>query len=284
MAATRTTSSSDPRRSMESDFSGFDRAAPDGRPAPGNLDVVTMTEYEANLPVAVAFPPEVVACLAGAAAEAGWRQFHVAETEKYAHVTYFLNGGREAPFEGEERVLVPSPRVATYDLAPEMSAAGVTDALVAAIKSDAFDLLVANFANPDMVGHTGVWDATVRAVETVDACLGRIVDVLGPLDASGALLAITADHGNADAMRDAAGSPVTAHSLSPVPFLLAGRAVAGRSLRDGVLADVAPTLLELAGLPRWAGMTGTSRLDPGIGSEPAPVLSSGAVPLGGRPQ
>ncbi len=244
----------------DADFSGFDRAAPDGRPAPGNLDVVTMTEYEANLPVAVAFPPEVVACLAGAAAEAGWRQFHVAETEKYAHVTYFLNGGREAPFEGEERVLVPSPRVATYDLAPEMSAAGVTDALVAAIKSDAFDLLVANFANPDMVGHTGVWDATVRAVETVDACLGRIVDVLGPLDASGALLAITADHGNADAMRTDDGGVITAHSLRPVPFLLAGSSVDGLQLDDGVLADVAPTLIDLGDLAPWPGMTGRSLL------------------------
>ena len=244
----------------EAEFSSFDRGAPDGRPAPGNLAVVTMTEYEANLPVAVAFPPEVVPCLAGAVAEAGWRQFHVAETEKYAHVTYFLNGGREAPFEGEERVLVPSPRVATYDLAPEMSAAGVTDALVAAIKSDTFDLLVANFANPDMVGHTGVWDATVRAVETVDACLGRIADALAPLESSGALLAITADHGNADAMRTTDGDVITAHSLNPVPFLLAGRSVDGLRLDDGVLADVAPTLVDLGGLEPWPGLTGRSLL------------------------
>jgi 2,3-bisphosphoglycerate-independent phosphoglycerate mutase len=241
-------------------FGSFDRAAPDGRPAPSRLAVFTMTEYEANLPVAVAFPPEVVPCLAGAVAEAGWRQLHVAETEKYAHVTYFLNGGREAPFEGEERVLVPSAKVATYDLQPEMSAAGVADALVAGIASARFDLLVANFANPDMVGHSGVWDATVRAVETVDACLARIAEALAPLETSGALLAITADHGNADAMRTADGSVITAHSLNPVPFLLAGRAMAGRRLADGALADIAPTLVELAGLAPWPGMTGRSLL------------------------
>jgi 2,3-bisphosphoglycerate-independent phosphoglycerate mutase len=241
-------------------FAAFDRAAPDGAPPPANLRVVTMTEYEADLPVAVAFPPEVVPCLAGAVAEAGWRQLHVAETEKYAHVTYFLNGGREAPFEGEDRVLVPSPKVATYDLQPEMSAEGVTDALVAGIDSGAFDLLVANFANPDMVGHTGVWEATVRAVETVDACLTRIAAALAPLETSGALLAVTADHGNADQMRTADGGVVTAHSLNPVPFVLAGAAVQGRSLADGVLADVAPTLVDVAGLQRWAGMTGRSLL------------------------
>jgi 2,3-bisphosphoglycerate-independent phosphoglycerate mutase len=241
-------------------FDAFDRAAPDGSPAPRDLHVVTMTEYEADLPVAVAFPPEVVPCLAGAVAGAGWRQLHVAETEKYAHVTYFLNGGREEPFEGEERVLVPSPRVSTYDLQPEMSATGVTDALIGGIESGRFDLLFANFANPDMVGHTGVWDATVRAVEVVDACLGRIADALAPLDMSGALLAVTADHGNADQMRTPDGSIVTAHSLNPVPLVLAGGAVAGRRLDDGVLADVAPTLVALAGLPRWPGMTGRSLL------------------------
>ncbi len=247
-----------------------------------------MTAYEADLPVEVAFGPEEVRSLAHAASDAGWRQLHVAETEKYAHVTYFFNGGREAPLPGEDRRLVPSPKVATYDLQPEMSAAGVTDVLVEGIEGDAYDLIVANFANPDMVGHTGVWPAAVRAVETIDACLGRIVAALDARDAAhpdgpGSLLAITADHGNADEMRDTEGNTVTAHSLNAVPFLLRGHAATGRSLHDGVLADVAPTLLELAGLPRWPGMTGTSLLDPPAGIDPEPVLSSGAVPTGGHP-
>jgi 2,3-bisphosphoglycerate-independent phosphoglycerate mutase len=267
-------------------FTGFDRDVPTARPR--DLLVVTMTAYEAGLPVEVAFGPEEVRSLAHAASDAGWRQLHVAETEKYAHVTYFFNGGREAPLPGEDRRLVPSPKVATYDLQPEMSAAGVADVIVEAIESDAYDLIVANFANPDMVGHTGVWEAAVRAVETIDACLGRIVAALDDRDAAhpddpGSLLAVTADHGNADEMRDAAGNPVTAHSLNPVPFLLRGRVATGRSLHDGVLADVAPTLLELAGLPRWAGMTGESLLDRQPGIDPEPVLSSGAVPTGGNP-
>jgi len=150
-------------------------------------------------------------------------------------------------------------------------------------------VIVANFANPDMVGHTGVWAATVQAVETIDACLGRVVAALDALDVGdpagpGSLLAITADHGNADRMRDEVGNPVTAHSLNPVPIVLVGRSVEGRQLRDGVLADVAPTLLELAGLPRWDGMTGRSLLLPREGSGGRPVLSSDAVPTGGRPQ
>ncbi|HEU0236251.1 MAG TPA: 2,3-bisphosphoglycerate-independent phosphoglycerate mutase [Candidatus Limnocylindrales bacterium] len=247
-------------------FDAFDRASPDGRPAPTGLHVVTMTEYEAGLPVAVAFPPEAVPCLAEAFSAAGLAQFHVAETEKYAHVTYFFNGGREEPFPGEERLLVPSPKVATYDLQPEMSAPGVTDALVAAIESDRYDFIVANYANPDMVGHTGVWEATIRALATIDACLARVVAAVESVesrapDGPGAVLVVTADHGNADEMRDSTGSPVTAHSLNPVPVLALGRAVRGRRLRDGVLADVAPTLLELAGLPRLTGMTGTSLLE-----------------------
>ena len=242
-------------------FSAFDRDGPDGRPPPRDLLVITMTEYEAGLPVLVAFPPDVVPCLAGAFADAGWRQLHVAETEKYAHVTYFLNGGREAPFEGEDRVLVPSPKVATYDLQPEMSAPGVTDAVIAGIASGRYDVIAANFANPDMVGHTGVWTATIRAVETVDALLGQIAAALDIDDpATSALLIVTADHGNADAMRGADGSPITAHSLNPVPIVIAGPAVAGRALHDGVLADVAPTLLELAGLAPWPGITGRSLL------------------------
>jgi 2,3-bisphosphoglycerate-independent phosphoglycerate mutase len=245
------------------DFGGFDRRSPSGRPAPSDPLVVTMTEYEAGLPVRIAFPPEVARSLAQTFSEAGWRQFHVAETEKYAHVTYFFNGGVEVPYPGEERLLVPSPKVATYDLEPAMSAVGVTDALVEAIGSGRFDFIVANFANPDMVGHTGVWEATVDALATIDACLARIVAAVDGVDADdprapGALLAITADHGNADAMRDAGGNPITAHSLSPVPFVLVGRAAREVRLADGVLADVAPTLLELAGLPRWDGMTGRS--------------------------
>jgi 2,3-bisphosphoglycerate-independent phosphoglycerate mutase len=256
----------------DADFDAFERTSPTGRPAPRDLLVVTMTEYEAGLPVAVAFPPEVVPSLAEAFSEAGLRQFHVAETEKYAHVTYFLNGGREAAFPGEDRLLIPSPKVATYDLQPEMSAAGIADALVEAIRAGTYDVLMANFANPDMVGHTGDWDATVTAVETVDGCLRRIADALGlrePLSTGSAvsapgdpLLIVTADHGNADQLRAPDGSPVTAHSLNPVPILLAGRAVAGRSLHDGILADVAPTILALAGLPPMPGMTGRSLLDP----------------------
>ena len=245
---------------VDKDFSGFELAS-----FRRDLLVVTMTEYEAGLPVEVAFPPEQARSLAQTFSEAGWRQFHVAETEKYAHVTYFFNGGVEPPWPGEERRLIPSPKVATYDLAPAMSAVGVTDALVEAIASREYDFIVANFANPDMVGHTGVWEATVAALEVIDGCLARIVDAVEAVDGSdpaapGALLAITADHGNADELRDAAGQPVTAHSLNPVPFVLIGRAARGLRLANGVLADVAPTLLALAGLPRWDGMTGSSRI------------------------
>jgi 2,3-bisphosphoglycerate-independent phosphoglycerate mutase len=232
----------------------FDAACFDRGNRPRDLHMVTMTQYEAGLPVAVAFPPQTESSLASFFSSLGWRQFHVAETEKYAHVTYFFNGGVEAPFPGEERLLVPSPKVATYDLQPEMSAAGVTDALVDAISSDRYDFIVANFANPDMVGHTGVWGATIRAVEFVDTCLGRIVAAMPP----NGLLAITADHGNADELRDANGAPMTAHSLNPVPLVLVGRAADGLRLADGVLADVAPTLLAVAGVPPLQGMTGHS--------------------------
>ena len=247
------------------DFDGFDRTSATGRPAPTDLLVVTMTEYEEGLPVLVAFPPETAHSLSQAFSEAGWRQFHVAETEKYAHVTYFFNGGIEAPWPGEDRLLVPSPKVATYDLQPEMSAPGVTDALVDAIRSGDYDFIVANFANPDMVGHTGVWDATVEALATIDGCLARVVEAIDAVEADdpngpGAILAITADHGNADDLRDEIGAPVTAHSLNPVPLVLIGRAVKGRRLADGILADVAPTLLELANLPPWDGITGHSLL------------------------
>ncbi len=244
-------------------FDAFERGA-----RPRDLLVVTLAEYEEGLPVEVAFPPTVVTSLAEIFSGLGLRQLHVAETEKYAHVTYFFNGGVEAPWPGEERILIPSPRIATYDLQPEMSADGVTDALVEAIEGDAFDFIVANFANPDMVGHTGVWDAAVTACEVVDTCLGRVASAVLARDrrsaADGgpvALLCITADHGNADEMRDPAGNPVTAHSLNAVPVLLAGEAAAGLRLHDGVLADVAPTLLELMHVPRADGMTGRSLID-----------------------
>ena len=257
---------------VDDPFDGLERSAPDGRPAPRDLLVVTMTEYEAGLPVEAAFPPEEVPSLAGAVSAAGWRQFHVAETEKYAHVTYFFNGGREAAWPGEERLLVPSPPVATYDLQPEMSAPGVTDTLVEAIASGQFDFIVANYANPDMVGHTGVWGATVRAVETIDACLARVVAAVEAVDreapaAPGAVLIVTADHGNADRMRDSSGAPVTAHSLNPVPIVAVGRAVVARRLHDGILADVTPTILELVGLPPWPGVVGSSLLDPVLPSD-----------------
>jgi 2,3-bisphosphoglycerate-independent phosphoglycerate mutase len=240
-------------------FDAFDRAAVDGSPPPERLHVVTLTEYEAGLPVEVAFPPEEARSLTQAVSEAGWRQAHIAETEKYAHVTYFFNGGREAPFPGEDRVLVPSPKVATYDREPAMSADGVTRVLVGAIASDTYDFIVANYANPDMVGHTGDWDATVEALEFIDGCLARVVAASEAI--AGSLLAITADHGNADEMRDEAGRPVTAHSLNPVPIVLVGRSVRGRRLHGGVLADVAPTLLQLAGLAGYPEMTGRSLLD-----------------------
>ncbi len=249
----------------DAEFSAFDRRGPSGEPAPRDLAVTTMTEYEAGLPVAVAFPPEVARSLADAWSEAGLRQLHLAETEKYAHVTYFFNGGSEPAHSGEDRVLIPSQRVATYDLAPGMSAVAITDALVAALADGTYDIIVVNYANPDMVAHTGSWPATIEALEVIDACLARVaqaVELLEAADAAGpgAILAITADHGNADELRDADGRAVTAHSLNPVPFLLAGRTVDGLRLADGVLADVAPTLLELGGLPPWPEITGRSLL------------------------
>ncbi|MEG9529140.1 MAG: 2,3-bisphosphoglycerate-independent phosphoglycerate mutase, partial [Hyphomicrobiales bacterium] len=185
---------------------------------------------------------------------AGRTQLRMAETEKYPHVTYFMNGGREAPFEGQDAVLVPSPKVATYDLQPEMSAPELTDRAVEAIGSGRYDLIILNFANPDMVGHTGSLAAAVTAVETVDTCLGRVVDAVTK---QGGALLVTADHGNCEMMRDPeTGEPHTAHTLNPVPAILVGRA--GTSLADGRLADVAPTLLDLMGLDQPAEMTGRS--------------------------
>jgi 2,3-bisphosphoglycerate-independent phosphoglycerate mutase len=181
----------------------------------------------------------------------------MAETEKYPHVTYFLNGGREEPYAGEERIMVPSPKVATYDLQPEMSAPELTDKAVAAINSGKYDLIVLNYANPDMVGHTGNLSAAIKAVETVDAGLGRIAQAIQ--NAGGALL-VTADHGNCELMRDPqTGGPHTAHTTNPVPVVLLG--ARNRALTaEGRLADIAPTLLELMGLPKPPEMTGTSLL------------------------
>jgi 2,3-bisphosphoglycerate-independent phosphoglycerate mutase len=224
-----------------------------GRP-PRLAHFVTFTEYEKGLPAEVAFPDEPLpATLAEVIADAGWRQFHTAETEKYAHVTYFLNGGREAPFEGEDRLLVPSPKVATYDLKPEMSALAVTDRLLERLARGADRFLVVNLANPDMVGHTGVFAATVRAVEVTDQMLGRIAEAT--LERAG-ILAVTADHGNAELKIDAlTGAPLTAHTTSAVPLILAGTDAA-RLAGGGKLADVAPTLLNLVGLRPPTAMTG----------------------------
>jgi 2,3-bisphosphoglycerate-independent phosphoglycerate mutase len=238
------------------EFIGFDRGA-----EPGPVSVTTLTEYQAptELPVAIAFPPLVTDSLAAHLARLGRRQLHVAETEKYAHVTYFFNGGVEEPFLGEERILVPSRRdVPTYDLAPEMSAAPITDAVVAALESREWDFIVVNYANPDMVGHTGVWSAAVAAVEFVDGCLGRLARAALGTDAP---LVITADHGNIEEMRDARGEPQTKHTTSPVPLVLVSAAHARATLRDGELADVAPTLCALMDIPAGPEMTGVSLLE-----------------------
>ena len=211
-----------------------------------------MTSYSAELdPLMPAlFAPQTLAKgLGETVAKAGLRQLRMAETEKYPHVTYFFNGGEETPYPGEDRIMVPSPKVATYDLQPEMSAPELTDKAVAAIGSGQYDLIVLNFANPDMVGHTGVLAAAIKAVETVDAGLGRIADAIA--EAGGALL-VTADHGNCELMVDpVTGEPHTAHTTNPVPVMLIGGG--GAALADGRLADIAPTLLALLGLPQPRG-------------------------------
>jgi 2,3-bisphosphoglycerate-independent phosphoglycerate mutase len=216
-----------------------------------------MTRYSDALApfLGALFPPQTMANLLGqVVAAAGRTQLRMAETEKYPHVTYFLNGGVETPNPGEERILVPSPKVATYDLQPEMSAPELTEKAVAAIGEGRFDLIILNFANPDMVGHTGSLPAAIRAVQTVDAGLGRIVTAI---DAAGGALLVTADHGNCELMRDpATGGPHTAHTTNPVPVMLFGAESA--TLHDGRLADIAPTLLELMGLAQPAEMTGVS--------------------------
>ena len=234
---------------------GFDGFARDR--APAIAAALGMAEYSRahNQWMDTLFPPLALDQVLGqVVADAGRTQLRIAETEKYAHVTFFLNGGREEPFPGEERILVPSPKVATYDLQPEMSAFELTDRLVAAVESGAFDLIVVNYANTDMVGHTGDLAAATKAVEAVDRCLGRLDAAVA---AAGGALLITADHGNAEQMHDRdAGQPHTAHTSNPVPAILAGGADPAIALADGRLADVAPTVLTLMGLPVPATMTG----------------------------
>jgi len=223
--------------------------------AGAGAQITTLTEYEEGFPYPVAFPPErPKETIAHVIAQAGSRQLHVAETEKYPHVTYFFNGGEEDAYAGERRELVPSPRdVPTYDCKPEMSARGAADAFIGAWQADGPRFAIINFANPDMVGHTGVIPAAVKAVEAVDACLG---DVLEAVRASGGVCVVTADHGNADHMLEPDGSPNTQHSLNPVPLVVTDPSV---DLREGgVLADVAPTLLQLLGIEQPAEMTGAS--------------------------
>ncbi|MFL5843713.1 MAG: 2,3-bisphosphoglycerate-independent phosphoglycerate mutase [Solirubrobacteraceae bacterium] len=218
------------------------------------MQITTLTEYEEDFDYPVAFPParpEVT--LPRVIAEAGGKQLHVAETEKYPHVTYFFAGGEEEKYDGERRELVPSPRdVPTYDLKPQMSAEAAADAFVQAWQEDQPRFGIINFANPDMVGHTGVIPAAVTAIETVDACLGRVVEAV---QATGGVLIITADHGNADEMLEDDGSPDTAHSLNPVPLIVTAE---GLELHEGVLADVAPTALQLLGIEQPSEMTGRS--------------------------
>jgi 2,3-bisphosphoglycerate-independent phosphoglycerate mutase len=221
--------------------------------------VLTMTRYEEGLPVRVLFEPhDVVNPLARVISDAGLRQFHCAETEKYPHVTFFVNGGREDPFPGEERTMIPSPKVATYDLQPEMSAIPVADATIAAISSGAYAFVIVNFANCDMVGHTGDFDATVTAVETVDTQLGRVLETV---ERSGGTALVIADHGNAEEMIDeATGGPMTAHTTNPVPCVLVG--CPNVQLREGsVLSAVAPTLLKLLGIDLPPEMTTRSLID-----------------------
>jgi 2,3-bisphosphoglycerate-independent phosphoglycerate mutase len=226
---------------------------------PQLVKAVSMTSYSAELDkiMPVLFAPQTLANgLGETVAEAGRTQIRMAETEKYPHVTYFFNGGEETPYQGEDRVMVPSPKVATYDLQPEMSAPELTAKAVEAIGSGRYDLVVLNFANPDMVGHTGVLAAAIKAVETVDSGLGAIADAIGR---QGGALLVTADHGNAELMVDpATGKPHTAHTTNPVPLMLVGGQ--GKGLADGRLADISPTLLALMELAQPAEMTGQSLL------------------------
>ncbi len=233
-------------------FEGFARPV---RPA---VRFVCLTQYDPTIPAPVAFLKDVPCCvLADVLAEHGLRQFHIAETEKYAHVTFFLNGGAEPPKRGEERVLVPSPKVATYDLQPEMSEPEVTRLLTEAIERHRADFYVVNYANCDMVGHTGVLDAAIRAVEAVDAGVGTVAAAIA---AQGGAVIVTADHGNAERMVAADGGPFTAHTTNPVPFICCGGDVTGVRC-GGILADVAPSVLDLLGIPAPGEWTGTSLLE-----------------------
>jgi 2,3-bisphosphoglycerate-independent phosphoglycerate mutase len=240
-----------------------------------DLDVVTFTQYEKGLPVAVAFPPESLDGLLGqVVSEAGLRQFRTAETEKYPHVTYFMNGGIEQAFPGEDRHLVPSPRVATYDQSPAMSAEQLTDSCIAAIQKGIYSLVVINYANPDMVGHTGQMQATTEAVTTVDTCVGRLMEATNRI---GGTLVITADHGNAEVMEGPDGRPWTAHTTNPVPVILVegekrklpGHGTDVQLRAGGGLADIAPTLLDILELPKPASMSGLSLVAP-LGSQSEP--------------
>lgn len=224
------------------------------------LHMTTMTQYEEGLPVTLVYGPEPLKQTLGeVVSEAGCRQLRIAETEKYAHVTYFFNGGREEPFAGEDRILIPSPKVATYDLQPEMSAYAVCDTVIEKIKENTYDLIILNFANPDMVGHTGNLKAAQEAVKTVDTCVGRIVEALQEQEG---ILLLTADHGNADKMKDKEKNiPYTAHTTNPVPVLLVRKGWEHKKLKEGILADIAPTLLTLQGLPIPQEMTGSCLIE-----------------------
>ncbi len=238
------------RALVDPDFDGFER-----RQIVKGLTYICMTEYDATMPnVELAFPPEDVdPTLGGTIAKLGLKQLRIAETEKYAHVTFFFNGGVEEPNPNEDRILIPSPKVETYDLMPEMSAPEVTRTVIEKINEDKYDLIILNFANPDMVGHTGVFDATVKAIETLDGLVGEIADAI--LSKDGQIL-LTADHGNADYMIDEKGEVVTKHSVSKVPLCHICNEPARFKADSGKLADIAPTLLTLMGLDVPDGMEG----------------------------
>jgi len=234
-----------------SDFDGFDRGG-----QPPAVHFTSMTQIDQSFDVPFAFEPQDMSNLLGdVVARLGWKQLRIAETEKYAHVTYFFNGGRDEPLPGETRRLIPSPKVATYDLKPEMSAFEVTEAAISELESGEYRLLVLNFANGDMVGHTGVFEAAVKAVETVDTCVGRVLDAVRRL---GGEAIVTADHGNADQMIDyETGGPHTYHTLHRVPCIYVGERQGAR-LRDGRLADLAPTILDILGLEKPKEMDGAT--------------------------